>query len=164
MRSPQIEDAEMLLDQIRVCCGETDFLLKTPEEWDMPISKEEQYIDQLNKNPRDIMILCVVDGEIVGNSYIGFGSARKNAHRATVGIAIREKYWGLGIGSILFDQLIAYAKSVGVYQVELEVMEHNSRAIALYEKMGFSIAAKLPNAIRQQDGRLLSNYFMVKEL
>lgn len=164
LRSPTIEDAEMLLTQIKACCGETEFLLKTPEEWDMPISKEEQYIDQLNQNPRDIMILCVVDGEIVGNSYIGFGTAKKNAHRGTVGIAVREKYWGLGIGSVLFDEMIAHGKMMGAYQLELEVMEDNTRGISLYEKKGFTKVAKLPNANRQMDGRMIDDYFMVKVL
>ena len=164
LRCPSINDAEALLEHIKACCGETEFLLKTPEEWDMPISKEEQFIDRLNQHPRDMMILCAVEGEIVGNCDISFGSAMKNAHRGTVGIAIREKYWGLGIGNALFDEMIAHGKKMGAYQIELEVMEDNTRGISLYEKKGFSVVAKLPNANRQKDGRLIDDYFMVKEL
>lgn len=164
LRSPQTKDAEALLAHIKTCCAETEFLLKTPEEYDMPISKEEQFIKRLNGHPRDMMILCIVDGEIAGNCDISFGTAKKNAHRATVGIAIREAFWGLGIGSALFDELIAHASAMGALQMELEVMEDNSRGIALYEKKGFSVVARIPNANRQMDGRKVNDCFMVKVL
>ena len=164
LRAPDQEDAELLLAHIKSGCRETDFLLKAPEEYDMPISKEEQFIEGLNNHPRDMMILCVVDGEIAGNCNINFGSARKTSHRATVGIALRERYWGLGIGSVLFDELIVHGKKMGAYQMELEVVEDNVRGIALYEKKGFRIAAKLPNANIQPDGRMVDDYFMVKVL
>lgn len=164
LRSPKTEDAEALLAHIKVCCGETEFLLKTPEEYDMSIEDEEHFIDRLNQHPRDMMILCVAEGNIVGTCNISFGSAIKNAHRGTVGIAVREEYWGLGIGSALFDEMIAYGEKMGAYQLELEVMEDNARGISLYEKKGFSTVAKLPNANRQPDGRMVNDYFMVKIL
>jgi hypothetical protein len=36
--------------------------------------------------------------------------------------------------------------------------------MALYEKMGFAICAKMPNAYRLSDGRSLCEIFMIKEL
>ena len=43
-------------------------------------------------------------------------------------------------------------------------MEGNLRGEALYRKMGFRTVAERPHAIRLRDGRLLSEYIMIKEL
>ena len=49
-------------------------------------------------------------------------------------------------------------------QMELEFAEGNSRARALYEKMGFRIAGLRPDAIRLKDGTLLNEYIMVRKM
>ena len=48
--------------------------------------------------------------------------------------------------------------------MELDFVEGNSRARALYEKMGFSITGVKPNAIRLKDGTLLNEYSMIREI
>ena len=65
----------------------------------------------------------------------------------------------------MFEAMIEIAKSKPeVKQIELEFIEGNSRARALYEKMGFRIVAVHPNFIRMKNGKLLNEYLMVKEL
>ena len=49
-------------------------------------------------------------------------------------------------------------------QLELEFIEGNSRARALYEKFGFRIAGVHPDAIRLKDGTMLAEYLMIKSL
>ena len=51
-----------------------------------------------------------------------------------------------------------------ILQLELEYIEGNSRARALYEKMGFRITGVRPNAIRLKDGTLLNEYSMMREI
>jgi len=48
--------------------------------------------------------------------------------------------------------------------MELEFVEGNTRARALYEKMGFRITGVNPNAIRLRDGTLLNEYCMIREI
>lgn len=55
-------------------------------------------------------------------------------------------------------------KHGGIFQMELEFVEGNSRARHLYEKMGFKIAGVHPNAIRLKDGTLLNEYLMIKTM
>lgn len=65
----------------------------------------------------------------------------------------------------MFQELIRMAESrEHVTQMELEVIEGNERARHLYERMGFRIAAVLPNTIRLRDGTLLNEYLMIKEM
>lgn len=51
-----------------------------------------------------------------------------------------------------------------ILQMELDFIEGNSRARALYEKMGFRITGINFNAIRQKDGTLCNEYSMIREI
>lgn len=81
-----------------------------------------------------------------------------------VAIALLSEYWNLGIGSALFQEMIAAARNRGIEQLELEVIEGNDRAMHLYQKIGFQIVAKKPNAIRLKDGTRLSEYYLILPL
>ena len=107
----------------------------------------------------------ITQDEIAGNCEINFRGGIKTSHRATVAIAILKEYWNLGIGSAMFTELIAAAEARPEIEiVELEFVEGNDRAKALYEKYGFQIVGERPNAFKLKDGRLLKEYFMQKEL
>ncbi len=164
LRSPQREDAQALLEYIKITAAETIYLLRTPEECTMTLAQEESFIVNAVEQPFDVMLLCFVDGELAGNCRIVRHNKIKNRHRADVMIALYQKYWNLGIGTALFQEMISLAKQWGLMQLELEVIEGNNRAMALYEKMGFQIVAEKPNAIRLPDGTLLKEFIMVKTL
>lgn len=164
LRGPEISDAAGLLDYMRVTAGETVFLMRTPEEVTMTLAEEEAYLERNRASASNLMIICEVDGVIAGNCQITLKTGIKSRHRATVAIALRKAYWGLGIGSRMFEEMIAFARQRGLMQLELEFVEGNSRARALYEKYGFRIMGMRPNATRLQDGTLLHEYIMIKEL
>ena len=56
------------------------------------------------------------------------------------------------------------ARERGVLQLELEFIEGNSRARALYEKCGFRIVGVHPDAFRMLDDSLKNEYLMIKKL
>ena len=65
----------------------------------------------------------------------------------------------------MFTELIAAAEARPETEiVELEFVEGNDRARALYEKYGFRIVGERPNAFKLKDSRMLKEYFMQKEL
>lgn len=166
LKTPCIEDAEKMLHYIKKACGETDFLTRYPEEWDnISVESEEKWVRNLRDSQSALAITCYIDGEIAGNCEINFRGGMKTSHRATVAIAILKEYWNLGIGSAMFAELIAAAEERPEIEiVELEFVEGNDRARALYEKYGFKIVGERPNAFKLKDGRLLKEYFMQKEL
>ena len=89
----------------------------------------------------------------------------KLRHRASVAIAILRDYWGLGLGTRLMEEMIDVAQAnPNIMQLELDYIEGNERAKALYTKMGFRPSGVKPNAIRLKDGRLLSEYSMIREM
>lgn len=111
------------------------------------------------------MLTCEVEGRLVGNCEISFGRRIKVSHTATVAIGLLREFWGLGIGTAMFRELIAAARRrPGVIQVVLSFMEGNERGRALYEKMGFRLVGIRPDAFRLRDGTLLDEYEMMLKI
>ena len=166
LKTPCIEDAEKMLNYIKQSCGETDFLARYPEEWDgMTVESEEHWVNNIRNSQNTLAIACYINDEIAGNCEISFRGGIKTSHRATVAIAILKEYWNLGIGSAMFKELILAAENRTEIQIiELEFIEGNDLAKALYEKYGFKIVGERPNAFKLKDGRLLKEYFMQKDL
>ena len=163
-RSPELTDAAALLDYLRITAEDTPFLLRYPEECVMTVEQEENFLHGCLQSPNTTMILCEVNGRISGNCQISRHNKLKTRHRASIGIALMKEFWGLGIGTAMFEEMICISREQGIRQLELEVFETNTRAIGLYQKMGFHIAAEHPNAICLKDGTLLKEYLMVREL
>lgn len=166
LRSPKEEDVESTLEYLVISAGEMDYILRYPEECGKYTPEgEKKLFEQKNESPNEAMIMCVVDGKVVGNCEISFFKGMKTKHRASIGIALLRDVWNQGIGTKMFEEMIRLAESrEDVMQIELEFVEGNSRARHLYEKMGFRITGVHPNAIRLKDGTLLNNYTMIKEI
>ncbi len=166
LRSPNEEDAEEMLRFIIRASGETDFLMRYPEEWaGVSLEQEKAFINGDYYDQNGLMISCIVDGRIAGNCQISFRTGMKDRHRASVAIALLQEFWNLGIGTKMFEELFRIAgERKEVRQIELDFIEGNSRARYLYEKMGFRITGVKPDAIRMRDGSFVNEYMMVKKL
>ena len=159
-RSPTPEDAADFLDFFNTVRAETDFLLSSPMDPDPTLDGERAWIENRLNSPDQLKIVCEMDGQIAGNCQIAFKPQAKNRHRASLAIALRRDYWGRGIGTALFQELIAVARVKGVTQLELDYIEGNDRGRALYEKMGFRPWGELPGGVRQSDGSLRKLIYM----
>ena len=166
IRSPKDEDIQGVLDYLYISSGETDFILRYPEECTKYTAEEEkQLFDRMNTADNETMLVCIVDGKVAGNCQITWSNGIKTRHRAHVAIALLKEFWNLGIGTRLFQELIRIAEeNENILQMELDFVEGNSRARALYEKMGFKITGVKPDAIRLKDGTLLNEYSMVRKM
>lgn len=164
LRSPTEEDAASILEYMRTTAGETPFLIRYPEECTLTLEQEQGYLRNILDSENNVMILCEVGDELAGNCQISRYTRLKTRHRASVAIALVKKYWNKGIGTAMFQEMIRIAKEQGIEQLELEVIEGNKRAMALYEKMGFRVVSEKPNGIKLKDGTLLSELLMVKDL
>jgi ribosomal protein S18 acetylase RimI-like enzyme len=70
------------------------------------------------------------------------------AHGAVLGVGVMIDYRGRGIGTALIRATLERARAAGLTRIELTVREHNDRAIALYEKLGFAHEGLKRNAVR----------------
>ena len=166
IRSPRDEDIPGMLRYLRLSAGETEFILRYPEECGKYTEEGEKALfDRINASETGAMLVCLVDGTVAGNCEVSWTSKMKTRHRASVAIALLKEYWNQGIGTRFFQELIRIAEgNPDITQMELEFIEGNTRARALYEKMGFRITGIKPNAIRLKNGTFLNEYQMVKEI
>ncbi len=160
------EEAPALFESFLRCAEETHFLYVDPMDRDKySVDGERGFLEEYNSSESAALIGCFVDGRLVGTCDITFKTDFKSRHRGGVGIAIQREFWSLGIGTAMLQTLISIARSrQGVTQLELDFIEGNSRARALYEKMGFRICGVIPDAIRLSDGTLLNEYMMILKL
>ena len=163
-KTAEILDAEKMLSYIRQASGETDYLVRYPEEWTSSVSDEERWIKNFRESENVVNITCFIDGEIAGNCEISFRTGIKNSHLAGIGIAILRDYWNLGIGSLMFTYMIEAAKNRGTEIMELSCFSGNKRAQHLYEKFGFRTAAVKPNVYKLKDGSYQDEVYMQKIL
>lgn len=69
---------------------------------------------------------------------VGFAGLKVIVDEADImNIVVKKSYRHNGIGSVLLENLISYAKSLDLNTVTLEVNEHNLSAIKLYDKFNF---------------------------
>ena len=153
-RSPLVSDAAEMLDFLKCCAAETEFIIRYPEECTETVDDEANFLSSLISSCDKLMIVCTVYGEIAGNCQLSLNRRIKTAHRASIAIALKQKFWSLGIGSAMFSELIRIAGEHNVTQLELEYVDGNERGAALYKKFGFDQYGVHPDAIRLKNGEL----------
>ena len=164
LRNAKESEASMLLEYLKTTCGETRYLVKEPEEITLTLEEERAFIEHQNSSENDLLMIGLLDGEYVGNCSLMGNGAMRYQHRASMGIALYQKYTGLGIGKVMIENLLTIAKEKGLEQIELEVVADNERAIALYKKLGFQIYGTFPDNMKYKDGTYADAYWMMKKL
>jgi RimJ/RimL family protein N-acetyltransferase len=82
-------------------------------------------------------IVAELDGEPAGDASIWWRTAGRDRHVAWLGISVRRKHWGKGVGSGLMKEILPFARESGFRKLMLGVFEGNERALNLYTKFGF---------------------------
>ena len=112
LRSPREEDIQSTIDYLGKSAGETEFILRYPEECGKYTPELEKAVfAQKNESPCDAMIMAVVDGRVVGSCEIHLYTGLKTRHRANVAIALLRDYWNQGIGTRMLEEMIRMARA-----------------------------------------------------
>lgn len=165
LRSPQKEDAEKVLDYLKLTAFETEYGISYPEELNFTVKEEEDFIERYLSEKGSIMISVFENDTLAGNASLTcIDNKKKTRHRATFGIALLKSVWGQGIGYKVLSELIAFSKEAGYEQLELEVAAHNTPAIRLYEKSGFSVYGKRPHSFKLKNGSYSDELLMLLKL
>ncbi len=98
----------------------------------------------------DDVIFAIVDkstGTHIGN--IKIGNINRVHRYADMGILIGEKeFWGKGYGSEAIDLVLEYAfNNLNLNKVILGIYADNTRAVKLYEKVGFNKEGTIRNLL-----------------
>ena len=154
----QAQDAAALLEYLKIVGGETDNLSFGAEGVPLDVETERAYLDMQAQSHDNIQLLAKVNGEIIGTASLNRKTNRMS-HRAEFGISLKKAWWGCGAASTLTEHILAFARKMGVEQINLEVRSDNSRAIALYKKFGFCKLCTFPGFFKI-NGELVDFDFM----
>jgi len=142
-------DAGELVQYVEEISEECDYLSFGPGEFGISEEEEVGFLKSFREENGKVYILGLVDKKIVASISFSNGKRKRVQHYGEFGMSVRKEYWGIGIGSILIDTLIDWAKSHElVTKINLMVREDNNRAIGLYIKKGFKIEGRIPRGIR----------------
>ena len=86
------------------------------------------------KDEYSTIILAKLNDEILGYAII---QKTPDELLQILKIAVIEQYHKLGIATKLFEQIELFKKVERLYNILLEVNEHNEKAISFYKKMEF---------------------------
>lgn len=160
IRHAQPSDAQAIIDCLDEVVVETDFLTFGPGEFGYTVDAEVQYIEKVLSTDNALMLVAVLDKHIVGVCNFSGAPRSRVRHQGEMGITVLRDYWGLGIGTRLIEILIDWAKASGVVRkINLRTREDNTRAIALYKRLGFAVEGVLTREFLV-DGQFYSSLVM----
>jgi len=112
LRTPGSADAETMIAFMKQIYGETMFLSCTPEEFDVSLEQELEFLRRHERSELDCMIGAWVDGRLAGTVRVAAVSGNyRQRHRAKLGISVLKEFWGRGVGSALMDAALTTASS-----------------------------------------------------
>lgn len=134
VRSARPDDAEAWISNVNAIGAEGVYIMT--ERFARTLDEVRRQFDQAD--PRsELWLSAEIDGEVVGGADFRRGGASKNSHVASLGVAIRKEYRGLGLGKAMMTAGIEWARNVGVTKLRLGVFATNDAAVRLYRKFGF---------------------------
>lgn len=165
LRPVHPDDAADLIEYMVRTAGETEFVLRYPDEVSFTEAQEREILGNILNDPGTIMMVGIVDGKLAGNCSIGgIGMKRKIRHRCSLAITLYREYWGLGIGTAMIGYLAELAAKIGYGQIDLEVVADNVRGRALYRKCGFEESGRRIRALKFDDGSYHDEILMTRIL
>ncbi|WP_411738691.1 GNAT family N-acetyltransferase [Peribacillus sp. S4] len=122
---------ELLVDTYTI-----NFQLTSEQAKPICLNKIELLMDYINQGSA-IVIAAIDENELIGFTWLYkhdfFDEQRLHVNQ----IAVNTKLRGKGIGKQLFQESEKKALKEGIKTIDLIVSESNSRALDLYEKLGF---------------------------
>jgi RimJ/RimL family protein N-acetyltransferase len=150
LRTIRWEDLDDLLELINCLVEEKADIVRTER-----VSREEEVdwlcgaLSRLEKDD-ECYIVAEVSGKVVANSEVSRGRGYEK-HVGGIGIAIKDGFRDIGIGTEMIKALIDQARRWGLKVLTLRVFASNRRAFHLYEKVGFVQTGVIPKKLFRDD-------------
>jgi RimJ/RimL family protein N-acetyltransferase len=130
------EDALRLSHLLGKLESESDFMMYEAHE----VPTEDLLYRRLEtsaKNKKETFLLAIADNGIYGYALVFRGNLTRNRGVGTLALGVAGFAQGCGVGSSLIAEAVAWAKRQGLYRLQLQVQTNNTKALHLYQKLGF---------------------------
>jgi putative acetyltransferase len=101
------------------------------------VREERRYLKTAQAHPDAAVFVAEAKGRVVGRLSLSRDPHPASRHVADLGLMVLEGYRRQGIGRMLLDAGVDWARSSGIRKLELHVFPWNEAALRLYEGFGF---------------------------
>jgi len=132
-----------------------------------PIPRDVARADALAywRVPGNAVFVAADGGTIAGTYYLRANTGGGGAHVANCGYMVAPHAFGRGIARAMCLHSLDEAKTRGFSAMQFNlVISSNSRAVALWQRCGFTIVGRLPGAFRHPRLGPVDAFVMFREL
>ena len=136
IRRANPHDAHALVDLAESVGREDGRWILGTGPWRAP-ADERRYLRTIERN-RDAAVFVAEDGRsIVGRLSLSRDPHPASRHVADLGLMVAANHRRQGVGTLLLEQAVVWARESEVRKLELHVFPWNEPALGLYESFGF---------------------------
>ena len=163
IRPGTLDDAAAILAVYRAAARQGNGILRREHE----VTDAYVHHNLTNSLATGLSLVAERDGVVIGELHGWARPLRQLAHvLSDISIAIDPMAQGGGLGRGLFDAFIVMVRRdmTHIRVLELLCREDNTRAVALYEAMGFVLEGRLVNRVALDDGGYKDDLIMGLQL
>lgn len=138
IRQAEIDDAERLLNCIKIYIPYSEYVPKLEQEIKLTIEQEREWIGSFLTNENSLLLVAEHEDEIIGNIDLTGNRRKIMEHTAVIGMGMLKEWRNSGLGTALLQLTIEWAKENEILElIWLQVYTENKLGLNLYRKMGF---------------------------
>jgi RimJ/RimL family protein N-acetyltransferase len=136
VRRAEPADAPALVNLAEAVGREEERWILSSEGW-RSISDERRYLKTVLRHPDAAVFVAADDGAVVGRLSLSRDPHPASRHVADLGLMVAASHRGKGIGRMLLEAAVDWARMSEIRKLELHVFPWNEPALRLYEAFGF---------------------------
>ena len=134
VRTAYLVDAENIYNLMKSILKEKVFAIHEIDEFPESIKSYRSKIEKFKKAPGKLFLVAEINNVITGFVNFNNWDTRKTMHTGFLSVYIKKEYRGLGIGKILMNELIKWAKqNKMIKKMSLAVFGSNKNAISHFD-------------------------------
>ncbi|MGM0852716.1 MAG: N-acetyltransferase family protein [Bacillota bacterium] len=163
IRTALIEDAEAVLDIQREVIKEKAYFIAVSEEFNKTVEEHQAWIKKIIEHERETMFVAEFNGKVVGWIVFRSQERKRMHHTGSIAIMLQKDYRNKGIGKLLINEILSWAERHPVIEkVSLGTFSTNSRAIELYNKLGFVEEGRKVKEFKISEDKYVDDVLMYK--
>ncbi|HEY0451852.1 GNAT family N-acetyltransferase [Actinophytocola sp.] len=132
--------------------------------WDRDVT-EERARDSWMSTPPGRTVVAVEGGTVLGTAKMGPNHLGPASHIANASFMVHPAHGGRGVGRALGTHVLDQARADGYRAMQFNaVVETNTRAVGLWQSLGFDIVATLPEGFEHATKGFVGLHIMYRKL
>jgi ribosomal protein S18 acetylase RimI-like enzyme len=158
IRKATADDAESIWQILKEVIATGDAFVHSPD------SSREKMLGYWCGVDRHTYV-ALVEGEVVGSFWLKDNQPDGGSHIANAGYMTLPRASGNGVGKKMGEFSLEEARRLGYSAMQFNIVfKSNTRAVALWQKLGFAIIGEIPDAFRDQRDQFINAYIMYRKL